>query len=495
MRSPTGSGRSPARAVQATVAALLATALCLGGGGPAAASEPTGQVLHAGGATAIADSYLVVLRDSAVARTSVPTTASQLAATEGGRVGHVYRSALRGFEVSLGAGAAKRLAAHPAVAYVQQNHRVRLLDTQTNPPSWGLDRIDQESRPLNSAYTYPRTAAGVPVYVIDTGIRFTHGDFGGRAVSGFDAVDGGAADDCNGHGTHVAGTVGGAAHGVAKAVTLIGVRVLDCGGGGTTAGVVAGVDWVTAHHAAGTPAVANMSLGGGGDTAIDDAVRRSIADGVTYSLAAGNESTNACVRSPARVAEGITVGATDINDARAGFSNYGTCVDIFAPGVNITSAWHTSNTAINSIDGTSMAAPHVAGAAALVLAANPTLTPAQVQEELIAAASTGRVGNPGTGSPNRLLYVDSGALRITQFGCEGLRARFLCNVRRHGGVAPVTTQWIVNGSVFSSLTNRSYVSIGCVPGNSVTIAVRISDATGSVVTAGGYARNCPSGNP
>ena len=242
-------------------------------------------------------------------------------------------------------------------------------------------------------------------YIIDTGIRSTHSDFGGRATSGYDAIDGGSADDCNGHGTHVAGTVGGTTYGVAKGVSLVAVRVLDCGGSGTTSGVIAGVNWVTSNHGAGQPAVANMSLGGGASSALDTAVSNSIADGVTYALAAGNSNANACNSSPARTPNAITVGATTSSDARASFSNYGTCVDIFAPGSSITSAWYTSNTATNTISGTSMASPHVAGAAAVYLEANPSATPAQVASALIAAATTGKVTSPGTGSPNRLLYI------------------------------------------------------------------------------------------
>ncbi|MFD0741309.1 S8 family serine peptidase [Phytohabitans flavus] len=239
-------------------------------------------------------------------------------------------------------------------------------------------------------------------------MRFSHNDFGGRATSGFDAVDGGPADDCNGHGTHVAGTVGGSAYGVAKGVQLIGVRVLNCSGSGTLAGVVGGVDWVTANAI--KPAVANMSLGGGANASIDTAVRNSINSGVTYAVAAGNGDAlgvrqNACNYSPARVAEAITVGATQSNDAAASFSNFGTCVDILAPGVSITSAWYTSNTATNSISGTSMASPHVAGAAALVLAANPTWTPTQVRDFLVNNSTPNVITNVGTGTPNRLLFV------------------------------------------------------------------------------------------
>ena len=352
-------------------------------GAPALAAEPIGTIRAAGGATAVPDSYIVVLKDSAVARDRVGDTAKRLSGRHGGAVARTYGAALRGFEVKVSASAAARIAADPAVAYVEQNHTVSISGTQTNPPSWGLDRIDQRNLPLDSSYTYPNTASNVHAYIIDTGIRFTHNDFGGRATSGYDAVDGGSADDCNGHGTHVAGTVGGSTYGVAKAVQLVAVRVLNCSGSGTNAGVIGGVDWVTANAI--KPAVANMSLGGGANTALDNAVRNSIASGVTYGLAAGNDSgANACNTSPARTTEAITVGATTNTDARSSFSNFGTCLDIFAPGSSITSAWYTSNTATNTISGTSMATPHVVGAAALVASANPGWTPAQVRDYLVA---------------------------------------------------------------------------------------------------------------
>jgi subtilisin-like proprotein convertase family protein/subtilisin family serine protease len=376
---------------------------------PAAAAPPsTGSILQAGGATAVADSYVVVLNDAA-ATSAVDTTARSLATRHGGTVGHVYRNALRGFEVSMSAAAASRLAAHPSVRYVEQNHRVTTMDTQAPTPSWGLDRIDQRALPLNNSYTYPTTAPSVRAYIIDTGIRFTHQDFGGRAVSGFDAIDGGTADDCHGHGTHVAGTVGGSSFGVAKGVTLVGVRVLNCGGSGTNAQVIAGIDWVTGDHDPGEPAVANMSLGGSFHQATNDAVTRSIADGVSYALAAGNENgSNACNVSPASTPNAITVGSTTQTDARSSFSNVGTCLDVFAPGSSITSSWNTSDTATNTISGTSMASPHVAGVAALVLAQNASFNPQQVRDKLVADASPGVVTNPGTGSPNLLAFVAQG---------------------------------------------------------------------------------------
>ncbi|GIJ45110.1 hypothetical protein Val02_19960 [Virgisporangium aliadipatigenens] len=391
---------SARRAVLALGLATAATAATVLAMGSAASAAPVGDIQVAGGPTAVADSYIVVLKSDA---SSVDSTAGRLVSRHGGTVRQTYSAALRGFEVTVGEAAAKRIAADPAVAYVEQNHVVSIAATQTNPPSWGLDRIDQRNLPLNSSYTYPNTASNVRAYIIDTGIRFNHSTFGGRATSGYDAVDGGSADDCNGHGTHVAGTVGGSQYGVAKGVAIVGVRVLNCSGSGTVAQVVAGVNWVRANAV--KPAVANMSLGGGVSTSIDTAVANAVSSGVTFALAAGNSNANACNSSPARVASAITVGATDRNDNRASFSNYGSCVDIFAPGVGITSAWYTSTTATNSISGTSMASPHVAGAAALILSAHTGYTPAQVASAMTGVATSGVVVNPGSGSPNRLLFV------------------------------------------------------------------------------------------
>jgi subtilisin family serine protease len=387
----------------AGVAGLLMAAFAL----PATAASDSGDILRAGGATAVTDSYIVVLEDSAVRATSVGAAAAGMSDRYGGTVRRTYRHALNGFEVRMSEQDARRLAADSAVRYVEQNHTVHATGTQSPTPSWGIDRVDQRNLPLDNSYTYPNGGSGVTAYIVDTGVRFSHQDFGGRAVSGADTVDNdNDATDCNGHGTHVAGTVGGSSYGMAKEVRLVGVRVLDCSGSGTLAGVIAGIDWVTGDHDAGEPAVANMSLGGGVNQSLNDAVAASIADGVTYAVAAGNESgSNACSRSPASTPEAITVGASEINDARASYSNIGTCLDIFAPGTDITSAWYTSDTATDTISGTSMATPHVAGAAAMVLAATPSSTPQQVRDKLVADATSGVVSDPGTGSPNLLLYV------------------------------------------------------------------------------------------
>ena len=342
--------------------------------------------------------YIVVLKDNASGE-----RAKEKARTRGGRIQREsFGRVLNGFTAKLDSQALAAVEQDPAVDFVEQDQVLRLDATQTNA-TWGLDRIDQRDRPLSTTYSYDKTGAGVKAFIIDTGIRLTHSDLGGRATSGYDAIDGGSADDCNGHGTHVAGTVGGTTYGVAKSVSLVAVRVLDCSGSGSTSGVIAGVNWVTNNRGTG-PAVANMSLGGGVSGALDTAVNNSINAGVTYALAAGNSNANACNSSPARTPNAITVGATTSSDARASYSNYGTCVDIFAPGSSITSAWYTSNSATNTISGTSMASPHVAGAAAVYLEANPSAAPAQVASALIAAATTGKVTNPGSGSPNRLLY-------------------------------------------------------------------------------------------
>jgi subtilisin family serine protease len=375
-----------ARSVLAGVAvAAVATALSVAGVGSAHAEQTSdvhkhAQIMGAGAKGAIKDSYIVVLKNAT--KSTVSAKSTSLTKTYGGTVTRTYKSAIQGYAAHMTEAQAKKLAASPDVKLVAQNKRYSTSDTQLNTPSWGLDRLDQIFAPLNKRYTYPNTASNVHAYVIDTGIRVTHSEFGGRATSGYDFVDNDAnADDCDGHGTHVAGTIGGANYGVAKSVQLVAVRVLNCEGSGDTAGVVAGIDWVTAHAV--KPAVANMSLGSDLDTVLDMALNNSINAGISYAVAAGNDSADACDSSPAHVSNAITVGASDQLDFRATFSNWGGCVDIFAPGDAIPSAWNTSDTATNTISGTSMASPHVAGAAALALSANPTWTPTQVRNFLV----------------------------------------------------------------------------------------------------------------
>ncbi|MDQ1654623.1 MAG: hypothetical protein QOI35_3823 [Cryptosporangiaceae bacterium] len=381
-------------------------------GGAFAAFQGTaaaeGDIRGEGTPGAMSDSYVVVLKDgpSTLDARAVDSTADDMARKFSGKVRHRYRSAMRGFSVSMTRTQARRLAADQRVAYVQQNRTFRINQTEVNPPSPGIDRIDQRDLPLDNAYNFTGTGKGVNAYIIDTGIRTTHTDFGGRATSGVDTVDNDDnADDCNGHGTHVAGTVGGTTFGVAKEVNLVAVRVLDCNGAGSDATVIAGIDWVTQNAV--KPAVANVSLGGPIDPALDRAIQSSIASGVTYSIAAGNETQNACNTSPARTPEAITVGAIDASDTRAGFSNFGQCVDIFAPGTNITSASIAGPDARATLSGTSMAAPHVTGAAALLLGSEPTATPAQVRDQLVANATTGKIQDLA-GSPDALLFTGAG---------------------------------------------------------------------------------------
>ncbi|HEY2963183.1 MAG TPA: S8 family peptidase, partial [Pyrinomonadaceae bacterium] len=351
----------------------------------------------------IPDQYIVVLKNNVA---DVESEAVRLSRDFGGdrQGGHTYEHAIKGFSVRLPEERAAKLAEDPRVAFVEEDGVVGLVTTQTGA-TWGLDRIDQRDLPLDGNYNYNATGVGVKAYIIDTGIRATHTQLAGRVISGFTAInDGLGTNDGNGHGTHVSGTVGGTTYGVAKNVTLVAVRVLDSSGNGTNSGVISGVDFVTGDHQAGQPAVANMSLGGGVSSALDTAVTNSINDGVTYAIAAGNSNVDACTTSPARVSSAITVGATTINDARASFSNFGPCLDIFAPGNNITSSWNTSDTATNTISGTSMATPHVAGVAALFLETNPTASPATVTAAIVNNATLNKVTSPGTGSPNRLLF-------------------------------------------------------------------------------------------
>ena len=387
-----------------TLAALALVAPSASSAEPAATQLAPLQATHS--ATAVEGSYIVVLKDQTMKSGRGGKDATKAAADRarghGAKVRHEYRAALAGYAASMSRSQLDKARRDPAVAYVEADQVVTADTTQANA-TWGLDRIDQRNLPLNGTYTYTPTGAGVKAYIIDTGILTSHSQFTGRTAAGYSAVnDGRGTTDCNGHGTHVAGSVGGSTYGVAKGVTLVPVRVLGCDGSGTNSGVIAGMDWVTQNHSGAS--VANMSLGGGASTATDDAVSRMTSSGVTVAVAAGNDNANACNYSPARAASAITVGSTTNTDARSSFSNYGSCLDAFAPGSNITSAWHTSTAATNTISGTSMASPHVAGVAALYLQGSPSASPSTVASAIVNTSTTGMLTGIGTGSPNRLAY-------------------------------------------------------------------------------------------
>ncbi|PWK81173.1 subtilisin family serine protease [Lentzea atacamensis] len=453
---------------------------------PAAAAQPEGSVVAENAPNAVQDSYIVVLKDNSMARTEVSGRADGLAARYGGKVGFTYRAAFKGFSATMSAKQAKRLAADPAVLYVEQDRTVQVLADQLNPPSWGLDRVDQADLPLNSKYSYSTGASNVTAYVIDTGINYDHADFGGRASFGFDAfTDGRNGKDCQGHGTHVAGTVGGSTYGVAKNVKLKAVRVLNCQGGGSVSTEAAGVDWVTANAV--LPAVANMSLYTGTanepSRVLDDAVRASIRAGVSYVVAAGNFNDDSCKYSPQRVTETINVMASARTDARASFSSYGTCSDLFAPGQDIVSASYSNNTGSATMSGTSMASPHVAGAAALYLADNPSKTPAEVHAAILASATPNKVTNPGANSANLLLRTNSGGVpgvSVTNPGNQATALNGTANLQlsASGGTAPYT--WSATGLP----TGLSISSSGLISGTATTAGTYNVTAT-ATATAGG----------
>ncbi len=453
-------------------AALVAGMAAIGTAATAAPEE--GTVLYAGETNAIADSYIVVFNNTTVTSSNVAGSAQTLAAQFGGTVARTYSHALRGFEAHMSAAAARKLAASPQVAYVAQNRTVTIQGTQSPTPSWGLDRIDQRDLPLNNSYTYPVTASNVRAYIIDTGIRTTHSDFGGRAVWGTNTTGDGNNTDCNGHGTHVASTTAGTTYGVAKGASLTAVKVLNCAGSGSYAGVIQGIDWVTADHDPGELAVANMSLGGPEDLPTENAVTASIADGVTYAIAAGNDTgADACGVSPAGTPNAITVGSTTNTDARSSFSNIGTCLDIFAPGSSITAAWNTNDTATNTISGTSMATPHVAGVAALIQSQNPSFTPLQVRDNMVAASSMNKVTSPGTGSPNRLLFVENGPC-----GCVTVSNPGAQTSTAGTAITPVTH------TATGGTTPYSWSATGLPPG--LSINGTNGTISGTPTTAGSY---------
>lgn len=382
----------------------------------------------------------------------VPAIAQQIASAHRANLMHSYSHVLRGFSVQADDAGLARLLADPRVEYVEEDGLAQISATQTSAP-WGLDRVDQRDLPRNGSYTYNTTAPGVHAYVIDTGILGSHSEFTGRMGNGATFInDGRGTSDCNGHGTHVAGTIGGTTYGIAKGVTLHPVRVFACSGGSAWSVIIAGVDWVKANHV--KPAVANMSLGGAGNSSMDTAVSSLIASGVSAVVAAGNSNGDACLYSPARVASALTVGSMRTDDGRSYFSNIGTCLDLFAPGSSILSAWHTSTTATSTISGTSMASPHAAGAAALYLASNPLASPSTVASALVGSSSPGRVLAAGSGSPNRLLYTLGGSASppsgdgtlpaITGYQCPDMSLsggnRYACTVTRTS-TSPSAVLW------------------------------------------------------
>lgn len=441
---------------------------------PVNANEYQATMVNVPQSKAIKDTYIVVFNTPSVLNLSNNNAISEFATQQAEslvnqydvRVMRSFGSALNGVLINASPQQIKALRSDPKVKYIEQDQVMSvtpMMEANADQPSptWGIDRIDQRNLPLDSNYHTDYDGSGVTAFVIDTGVLNTHNEFGGRASSGYDFIDNDYdATDCNGHGTHVAGTIGGSTYGVAKNVNVVGVRVLNCSGSGSNSGVIAGINWVK-NNASG-PAVANMSLGGGASQATDDAVNAAVAAGITFVVAAGNDNSNACNYSPARAADAITVGSTTSNDSRSSFSNYGTCLDIYAPGSSITSSWYTSNSATNTISGTSMASPHVAGVAALYLDENPNLSPAQVTNLLATRATSGKVTDAKTGSPNKLLF----SLASDDGGC--------------GNNCPVDETPLQNnlGIAISGATGSATYYYIDVPANAASLGINLAGGSG-----------------